>query len=80
MKENAWTKKLKMADSNLVIPHIHHYISLWIEISNVHLHEDEEYKIVRNLAMNGEYFSSSAYKAQFFRSTLTFVNGSVWKA
>jgi hypothetical protein len=36
---------------------LHKFIRLWVELSNVHLDEDIEDSIVRNLTINGEYTS-----------------------
>jgi hypothetical protein len=79
MLNNAWISNIKM-DASLTIPHIHQYIRLWNELNGIHLRVDEEDNIVWNLSPNGEYSTSSAYKAQFFGATLTCMNEMVWKA
>ena len=79
LHNNAWIAKIKV-DASFTIPHIHEYLRLWVELQAIHLHEDIEDKIVWNLTTNGEYSTSSAYKAQFFGATSTNLNKLVWKA
>ena len=79
LNNSAWISKIKM-DVILTIPHIHEYIKLWVELRDVHLQEGMEDSIVWNLTSNGEYSTSSAYKAQFFGATHTNMNKLVWKA
>jgi hypothetical protein len=60
MQNNAWISKIKM-DTNLTIPHIQQYITLWGELKDVQLREDVEDSLFWNLATNGEYSTTSAY-------------------
>jgi hypothetical protein len=65
-------------DSNLTVNHIEEYLGLWNELNNVHLREEVD-TIVWNLTSSGEYSTTSAYTAQFLRSTHTWMNKLVWK-
>ena len=67
-------------DADLSIHHLYEFIRLWVELSNVRLHDDVEDSIRWNLTANGEYYSNSAYKAQFFGATRTVLNKLIWKA
>ena len=64
MKNNAWISKIKM-DAALTIPHIHEYIRLWVQLSEVNLQEEVEDSITWNLTASGEYSTTSAYNTQF---------------
>jgi hypothetical protein len=77
--ENVWIKKIEM-DTNLTILHLREFVHLWVEINSVHLREEVGDSVSYNLTTNGEYTSSLAYLAQFFGSTSTCMNMTVWKA
>ena len=55
LHENSWISKIKM-DADLSIHHLHEFICLWVELSNVRLHDHVEDSIRWNLTANGEYF------------------------
>jgi hypothetical protein len=73
-----WVTNIKM-DASLTIPHILEYIRIWNRLEGVHTHDDIVDFIVWNLTSNGEYSSTSAYDAQFFKATLTNFSKMVWK-
>ena len=76
---NAWISRIKL-DAILTVQHIREYIELWVALREAPLREDIQDTIVWNLTSNGEYSTSSAYKAQFFGATSTNMNKLVWKA
>jgi hypothetical protein len=78
LTNNAWIAKIKM-DTNLTVHHIHEYIRLWVQLNAFQLIEGVQDSITWNLTSNGEYTTTSAYKAQFFGATLTDMNKMVWK-
>jgi hypothetical protein len=77
-QDNAWISKIKM-DINLNIPHLHEFVHFWEELQSVNIHYDVEDAILWNLTENGEYTTTSAYKAQLFGSKLTTMNKMVSK-
>jgi hypothetical protein len=78
MSNRGWISKIKL-DMVFSIQHIRQYISLWLKLSEVTLHEGVEDDITWNLTGNGIYSSTSAYHAQFLGATLAPVASSVWK-
>ena len=67
-------------DINLTIPHLYEFVLLWTDLNNVLLREEVDDTITWNLTENGEYTSSSAYKAQFFGAITSPMSKAVWKA
>jgi hypothetical protein len=58
---------------------VQQYLALWNRLAGVSLQPGTLDEIYWNLTENGTYSSKSAYKAQFFGSTLAPIGSSVWK-
>jgi hypothetical protein len=78
LQNKSWVHNINM-EATLTVQHIREYISLWMSLQDVNLHEHRVDSIVWNLTANGEYSSASAYEAQFFGATLTNFNKLMWK-
>jgi hypothetical protein len=66
-------------DAEFTLERIRQYISLWIKLSEITLHDDIEYEITWNLTENGLYSSTSTYRAQFFGPKSSPIASSAWK-
>jgi hypothetical protein len=78
MHNHEWAAKIE-GSTEFNYEHVVQFVKLWTNLERVHLDKDIEDGITWTLSANGEYFATSAYKAQFFGASSTNMNTMVWK-
>jgi len=75
---NQWANHINI-HQGITVEHIQEFVFLWEKLSHVQLTFGTQDSIIWKFTANGQYSSSSAYKAQFANLTTTNLETIVWK-
>jgi hypothetical protein len=75
---NAWVAQFDLSNG-LNTTHIEEFVRLWRFTSTLRLNDEVHDSIVWKVSTSGSYSSASAYKAHFTGSTVSTMNGTIWK-